>query len=203
MGSYSCNCMGSNVLTSLNSIFLIIKILQIFFIISCHKYCGIQMRFFHLLRAFLHVFWLRQTLLPAAAEPSPNTSWCTTAAETFRVSRDSSGCPAPSRVSTRPRPGPMTSTQRGSWAWLWIRLGTRSPPGCRASWETSLIPTWRNSRTERPSSAPTTRSLRTHNNHHVEKNYWCLSWDNLCPNVSQEVSYKERCLWFEMPEVDL
>lgn len=95
-------------------------------------------------------------LLPAVAELWLNTSWCTTVAETSRVSRDSSGCPAPSRVSTPPRLSLLLSTPQRSWTWLLIRrwsllLGALSPAGCRASWETSLIiPTWFNCQTESP-----------------------------------------------------
>lgn len=49
----------------------------------------------------------------AVAELWLNTSWCTTAVETSRVSRGSSGCPAPSRVSTLPtHEGTLSTPQR-------------------------------------------------------------------------------------------
>lgn len=95
--------------------------------------------------------------LLTAAEPWPSTSWCTTAAETSRVWRGSSGCLAPLRVSTLPRPALLLSTPQRSWTWTWthhwsLLLGVPSPPGCRASWETSLTPTWHSCQTESPNS---------------------------------------------------
>lgn len=51
---------------------------------------------------------------PAAAVLCLNTSWCTTAAETSRASRGSSGCPAPSRASTPQRRAPRPWKPHGA-----------------------------------------------------------------------------------------
>lgn len=97
------------------------------------------------------VILTRCSCLHTVAELWLSTSWCTTAAETSRLSRDSSGCPVPSRVSTARRRAPLPSTPQRSRIWLWI-LPPRAPsrPRCKASWKTSLTPTW--CKSERPDS---------------------------------------------------
>lgn len=95
---------------------------------------------------------------PAGAELWLSTSWCTTVAVTSRVSKDSSGCPAPSRASTQLKLAPRRLSPQRSWTWLWIQhwsllLRPPSLSACRACWETSLIPTWLNCQTDSPSIA--------------------------------------------------
>lgn len=126
------------------------------FLLFCHRRCRCPTGLCSgLLSCFLLSLQLASVNRTRVAELWLNTSWCTTAAEPSRVSRDSSGCPAPSRVSTPLRLAlPLSAPQR-LWTWFSIRcwsllLEAPSPPGCRASWETSLIRTWLNCQTEIP-----------------------------------------------------
>lgn len=88
--------------------------------------------------------------LTAAAGLWLNTSWCTTVAATSRVWSDSSGCPAPSRVSTRRRAALPLWTRWRCRTSPWIPPWARPSRPSRVSWGASLIPTWLSSQSQKP-----------------------------------------------------